>query len=70
MSPRGVTATKEAWHALQRRVHQASALETALRWGAPGGNPNPLRGFSPDLFNLRGPPQNPPLAGFEGDRSN
>ena len=30
-------------------------------------NPNPLRGFSQDLLNLRGPPQNPARAGFEGD---
>ncbi len=36
----------------------------------PGRNPNPLRGFSQDLLNLRGPPQNPPWAGFEGYLSN
>ncbi len=34
-----------------------------------GRNPNPLRGFCQDLLNVRGPPQNPPWAGFEGDRS-
>ncbi len=37
---------------------------------APGRNPNPLKGFSQDLLNLRGPPQNPPKAGFEEDLSN
>jgi hypothetical protein len=38
--------------------------------GPHGRNPNPLRGFSQDLLNLRGPPQNPPWAGLEGDLSN
>ncbi len=30
------------------------------------GTLNPLKSCSQDLLNLRGPPQNPPWAGFEG----
>ena len=37
---------------------------------SPCKNPNPLRGVSQDLLNLRGLPQNQPWAGFEEPLSN
>ncbi len=55
---------------VEPKSKELSSTEVPLNRRAPGRNPNPLRGFSQDLLNLGGPPQNPPWAGFERDLSN